>query len=193
MLTMAKVTRDDLVVDLGAGDGRIPIVAAKEYGARSVGIEYDPEIAKLASCLVEAEGAAGKACIVQGDIFKEDFSDASVVTMSLLLELNVCVRHRILAHAARHARRLAPVQHGRVAIRRDGRRPVPQRAFVGGSRARRWRLGVPRGKGGPFTADLNQTFGTLGGEVVQGADRRPVHEGKLRGQRSASRSRTRRV
>src|SRR5262245_34438633 len=97
MLTMAKVTPQDLVVDLGAGDGRIPIAAAKEFGARSVGIEYDPEMANLASCLVEADGAAGKARIVQGDIFKEDFSKATVVTMYLLPDLNVCVRHRILA------------------------------------------------------------------------------------------------
>src|SRR5262245_16546973 len=65
MLTMTKVTPQDLVVDLGAGDGRIPIAAAKDFDARSVGIEYDPEMAKLASCLVEAEGVAGKARIVQ--------------------------------------------------------------------------------------------------------------------------------
>src|SRR5512136_946117 len=78
MLEMAKVTPQDFVVDLGAGDGRIAIAAAKDFGARSEGIEYNPEMAKLATCLAEAEGVNGKARIVQGDIFKEDFRKATV-------------------------------------------------------------------------------------------------------------------
>lgn len=98
MLSIAQVTPSDLVLDLGAGDGRIAIAAAKApFGARSVGIEYDPELAKRAACLVQVEGLADKVRIVEGDIFKEDFGYASVVTMYLLPHLNLCVRHRILA------------------------------------------------------------------------------------------------
>jgi predicted RNA methylase len=98
MLSMAKVTSGDLVLDLGAGDGKIAIAAAKPpYGARAVGIEFDPDLAKRAACLVQVEGVADRVRIVQGDIFKEDFKGASVVTLYLLPELNLCVRHRILA------------------------------------------------------------------------------------------------
>lgn len=96
MLTMAKVTPKDFVVDLGAGDGKIAIAAAKAFGATSLGIEYNPDMAKLAQCMAKVEGVADKAKIIQGDIFKEDFSKATVVTMYLLPELNLCVRHRIL-------------------------------------------------------------------------------------------------
>ncbi len=95
MLRMAKVTPQDLVFDLGAGDGKIAIAAGK-LGANAVGIEYNPDMAKLASCLVTAEGVGNKVKIIQGDIFKEDFSKATVITMYLLPELNLCVRHRIL-------------------------------------------------------------------------------------------------
>jgi SAM-dependent methyltransferase len=181
MLTMAKVTSEDLVVDLGAGDGRIPIAAAKEFGARSVGIEYDPEMAKLASCLVEAEGAAGKARIVHGDIFKEDFSRASVVTMYLLPELNLCVRHRILAMPP--GTRVASHQFGMGEWEADESAAAEYRnvylwivpARVDGV----WEFRADQA--GPFTVDLTQTFGKLSGEVVHGADRRPLREGKLRG------------
>jgi hypothetical protein len=98
MLSMAKVTARDEVLDLGAGDGKIPIAAAKApYGARAVGIEYDADLAKRATCLVQAEGLTDKVRIVQGDIFKEDFGHPSVVTLYLLPQLNLCVRHRLLA------------------------------------------------------------------------------------------------
>src|SRR5918994_777858 len=78
MLSMAQVTPRDLVLDLGAGDGRIAIAAAKApFGARAVGIEYDPDLAKRAACLVQVEGLADRVRIVRGDIFKEDFGGAS--------------------------------------------------------------------------------------------------------------------
>jgi hypothetical protein len=97
MLRMAKVTDKDYVIDLGAGDGKIAIAAAKNYGATSLGIEYNSDMVKLAQCMVQVEGVGNKTKIVQGDIFKEDFSKATVLTMYLLPELNLCVRHRVLA------------------------------------------------------------------------------------------------
>jgi SAM-dependent methyltransferase len=96
MLQAVKTSRDDLVYDLGAGDGRIPIAAAKEFGARAVGIEYDGALAALARRNAERAGVADRVTIVQGDIFSEDFSRASVVTLYLLPDLNQQLRPRIL-------------------------------------------------------------------------------------------------
>ncbi|MGH8177434.1 MAG: class I SAM-dependent methyltransferase [Steroidobacter sp.] len=96
MLKMANVAASDLVYDLGAGDGKIAIAAAKHFGARSVGVEYDPALAKLAQCFAKVEGVADRARIVNGDIFETDFSDASVVTLYLLPELNLRLRPTIL-------------------------------------------------------------------------------------------------
>ena len=97
MLRMAQVTANDYVVDLGAGDGKIAIAAAKTMGARSLGIEYNPEMAKHAQRNVEKAGVTGKAKIIQGDIFASDFTTATVVTMYLLPALNMKLRPQILA------------------------------------------------------------------------------------------------
>ena len=97
MLTAAHVTADDLVVDLGAGDGIVPITAARQFVARAVGIEYNPKLAAYAQQQVEQAGLTSLARIVQGDIFQEDFSTATVVTMYLLPELNLQLRPTLLA------------------------------------------------------------------------------------------------
>jgi len=97
MLRMAQVTPNDLVYDLGAGDGKIAIAAAKKFGARAVGIEYNPEMARHAQGNAEKAGVAGRARIVQGDIFATDFSQATVVTMYLLPTLNMKLRPTILS------------------------------------------------------------------------------------------------
>ena len=97
MLRMAQVTANDYVVDLGAGDGKIAIAAAKTMGARALGIEYNPDMAKHAQRNVEKAGVTGKAKIIQGDIFASDFTTATVVTMYLLPALNMKLRPQILA------------------------------------------------------------------------------------------------
>lgn len=97
MLEMAKVTADDKIYDLGAGDGKIPIAAGKLFGATAIGIEYDADLVKHAQCLAEAEGVADRVQIVQGDIFETDFSDATVVTLYLTTVLNVRLRPTLLA------------------------------------------------------------------------------------------------
>ncbi len=96
MLRMAQVTPNDLVYDLGAGNGKIAIAAAK-LGARAVGIEYNPDMAKHAQGNVVAAGVTAKARVVQGDIFATDFSQATVVTMYLLPALNMKLRPTLLA------------------------------------------------------------------------------------------------
>jgi hypothetical protein len=96
MLQAVKTTKDDLVFDLGSGDGKIPIAAAKEFGATAVGIEYNADMAELARRNVKRAGVDGKVRIITGDIFKEDFTKATVVTMYLLPDLNLKLRPIIL-------------------------------------------------------------------------------------------------
>ena len=97
MLDAAKVGPQDELVDLGAGDGKIPIAAARHFGARAWGIEYNKDLAALAQRNAQRAGVADRVRIVHGDIFKEDFSKATVVTMYLLEELNAQLRPTILA------------------------------------------------------------------------------------------------
>lgn len=96
MLKIANVGPSDLVYDLGAGDGKIAIAAARDFGAQAVGIEYNPDMAALGQRNAERSGVANKVKIIQGDIFKEDFSKATVVTLYLLPELNYQLRPTIL-------------------------------------------------------------------------------------------------
>ncbi len=96
MLRTAKVNSTDLVYDLGSGDGRIAIAAAKDFGARAIGIEFNPEMAQLAQRNVDRSGVSDRVKIINGDIFVEDFSKATVVTMYLLPELNLALRPTIL-------------------------------------------------------------------------------------------------
>ena len=96
MLKMAQVTSADRVYDLGAGDGKIAIAAARDFGAQAVGVEYDPQLARLAQCYVQADNLGERVRIVQGDIFETDFSSATVVTLYLLPELNLRLRPTIL-------------------------------------------------------------------------------------------------
>lgn len=89
MLETAEVTNKDIVYDLGAGDGKIAIEAARRYGARAVGIEFDPKMAEHARENAKKAGVADKVTIITGDIFQENFSEATVVTLYLLPSLNL--------------------------------------------------------------------------------------------------------
>jgi SAM-dependent methyltransferase len=180
MLHMAEVTPQDVVYDLGAGDGKIAIAAGK-LGATAIGIEFDPDMARFASCLVAAEGVGTRARIVQGDIFKEDFSRATVITMYLLPELNLCVRHRLLAmqpgtRVASHQFTMgdwAPDATSELGYGRAYLWIVPAR--VGGS----W---VLRLRNGPaITINLAQEFQKVSGDVVSGAPGQALAGASLRG------------
>lgn len=95
MLDMAGLTPQDRLVDLGSGDGRLVITAAKR-GATARGIEYNPDMVALSKRAAQAEGMADKVVLEQGDIFKSDFSNATVVTLFLLPELNLRLRPILL-------------------------------------------------------------------------------------------------
>ena len=96
MLRVADVSEGDVVYDLGSGDGRIPIMAAKEFGARGVGIEIDPDLVEKARTKAKMAGVADRVEFRRGDLFKTDLSDATVVTLYLWPEINVKLRPKLL-------------------------------------------------------------------------------------------------
>jgi len=180
MLTLADVTSKDVVYDLGAGDGKIAIAASRR-GAQAVGIEYDEKMARFAQCNVEAEGAGRRARIVQGDIFKADFSRATVVTMYLLPELNLCLRHRLLS--MRPGTRVASHQFMMDDWKPDVRSPrgaaylwvVPAR--VAGD----WTFDSASAL--PQTLRLTQQFQSVAGEFLEDGRPRSISEVTLLGDR----------
>jgi len=97
MLEVAKVRDGDVLYDLGSGDGRIPITAAKKFKVRAVGIDIDPERIQEARANAKAAGVTDRVTFKQEDLFKTNFSEATVVTLYLLDSLNEKLRPRLLA------------------------------------------------------------------------------------------------
>ena len=95
MLEVANVSEDDVIYDLGSGDGRIVITAAQKYGARGVGIDIDPERVKEARANAKEAGVTDLVEFRQGDLFEADLSDATVVTLYLLPSVNVELRPKL--------------------------------------------------------------------------------------------------
>jgi SAM-dependent methyltransferase len=95
MLELAKVNKNDLLYDLGSGDGRTVITAAKKYGARAVGVDLDPKRVEEARANAKEAGVEGKVKFMVGDLFKTDFSDATVVTLYLLNSVNRQLRPQL--------------------------------------------------------------------------------------------------
>lgn len=182
MLQMAKTTSSDLVYDLGAGDGKIAIAAAKKFGARSVGVEYNPDMAKYAQCLVAAEGVSGRTKIIHGDVFQTDFSAATVVTLYLLPELNLRLRPTLLkmkpgTRVVSHSFLMDDWEPDERSNTEDGSAYlwiVP--AQVGGT----WTF-TPQQGGERFVAQLEQTFQTLRGSVGSGANAKDISDAALNG------------
>ena len=96
MLQLGGVTQGDYVIDLGAGDGKIVIAAAKQFGARGHGIEYNPDMVAHATRRAQAAGVADRARFEKADIFESDFSKADVITMYLLPTLNLKLRPTLM-------------------------------------------------------------------------------------------------
>jgi cyclopropane fatty-acyl-phospholipid synthase-like methyltransferase len=92
MLAFAKVTKDDVVFDLGCGDGRIPIAAARQYGARGVGLDIDPKLVELATSNAKAAGVDGLVQFHLQNVLEADVSSATVVTLYLLSSSNERLR-----------------------------------------------------------------------------------------------------
>ncbi|OGA70920.1 MAG: hypothetical protein A3G81_25815 [Betaproteobacteria bacterium RIFCSPLOWO2_12_FULL_65_14] len=188
MLTMAQVTPQDLVMDLGAGDGKIAIMAAKKFGARAVGIEYNPDMVKHANANAQAAGVAGNgagsAVIRHGDIFQTDFTQASVVTLYLLPALNMKLRPQLLSmrpgtRVASHSFSMEDWEADEISTL-DGRRAyfwvVP--ANVMGN----WTLETQGAAGGQkLDVTLEQVFQKLSGTVTLGPIHAGLRDARLRG------------
>src|SRR5258706_13346534 len=95
MLEMAKLTPKDYLIDLGSGDGRTVITAAKR-GSKALGIEYNPDMVELSKRNAAKEGVTDKASFAKADLFETDFSQAQVITMFLLSSINMQLRPKIL-------------------------------------------------------------------------------------------------
>ncbi len=96
MLELAKVRPEDFVMDLGSGDGRIVITAAKRFGARGLGVEIDPQLVEKSRKAAQAAGVSSRALFREQDLFKTDLSPASVITLYLLPEVNMQLRPKLL-------------------------------------------------------------------------------------------------
>lgn len=180
MLAMAQVGPRDVVYDLGSGDGRLVIAAARR-GARAVGIEFNPELVALSEGRAQAEGVAGRARFVRGDIFESDFSEATVVTLYLLPSLNMRLRPTLLrmrpgTRVVSHAFGMedwTPDETSRAEGRTAHLWIVP--ASVDG----RWRVTLEGGRS--FDVTLAQRFQKLDGTVALGAAEAGLREPALRG------------
>jgi hypothetical protein len=97
MLDMAQLKSGETVIDLGSGDGRIMIEAARKYGARGFGVEIDPKLVKISNERAVKAGVADRVKFLQQDLFKTDFHEANVLTLYLLPDVNLALRPKILA------------------------------------------------------------------------------------------------
>lgn len=182
MLQMAAVKSTDYVVDLGSGDGRTVITAAKKFGATALGIEYNPDMVELAKRNAEKEGVSAKAQFMKADIFQTDFSKANVLTLYLLPSLNVKLRPTILnmrpgTRVVSHAFTMDDWQPDQTDSS-EGRTAymwiVP--AKVGGT----WKLDAP---GAARNAELTftQQYQNIGGSAKVDGKVAQFSNGKLRG------------
>jgi hypothetical protein len=183
MLKIANVGPSDLLYDLGAGDGKIAIAAAREFGAQAVGIEYNPDLAALGQRNAERAGVADKVKIIQGDIFKEDFSKATVVTLYLLPELNYQLRDSLLkmkpgTRVVSHAFDMADWQP-------DGVIDGPARGYfwvVPAAVSGEWVLANFDLKNSAILS-LQQKFQYVGGSLTFGGRTQPILNVQLKGEK----------
>jgi SAM-dependent methyltransferase len=185
MLKVANVKPTDLVYDLGAGDGKIAIAAAKNYGATAVGIEYNKEMADLATRNTQRAGVADKVKIIHGDIFVEDFSKATVVTMYLLPDLNLKIRPTILKMAP--GTRIVTNSFNMGDWEPDDKvgTGYAQGHFwvVPGNAAGKWSIKGVEGSQQPVTLELTQRYQKVGGILNIYGKPQPILAASLTGNR----------
>lgn len=181
MLDMAKVTPADRVIDLGSGDGRTVIAAAKR-GATALGIEYEQAMVDLSIRNAAREGVSDRATFVQADLFESDFSQATVLTMFLLPEINLKLRPRIL-----------DMRPGTRVVSNSftmGDWTADQTAEAGAADCKSYCKAyfwvVPAKVDGTWRFDggelaLEQTYQMISGTVGSGSAARPIAEGRLAG------------
>lgn len=183
MLQAAKVTERDLVYDLGSGDGKIPIAAARDFRAKAVGIEYNPELAELARRNAQRAGVGDRVRIITGDIFANDFTEATVITLYLLPDLNRRLMPQLLklkpgTRVVSHAFKMADWEPDETIGESD------RDAFlwiVPANAAGRWSLSEQRGEW-TATVDIAQLHQRIGGTVTLGSQSQPMLSPTLSGE-----------
>ena len=181
MLNMAKVTPADYVIDLGSGDGRTVITAAKR-GTKALGIEFNPDMVYISQRAAEKEGVTDKATFRQADIFQTDFSDATVLTLFLLPSINLKLRPQILD--MKPGTRVVSNSFTMDDWKADQSIELTENCNSSYCRAHLWI--VPAKVGGSWKlADgelkLNQTFQMLSGTLTRGGKSVEISDGKMNG------------
>jgi SAM-dependent methyltransferase len=189
MLELAKVGPDDLLIDLGSGDGRIPIAAARTYGARALGVDVDPRRVRQARENAKRRGAAGEVCFVEGDLLKSNIGEATVVAIFLSPEINLKLRPQLLELPA--GTRIVSHEHDMGRWEPDRMRLYPAgRGVRGDRRLFLWvvpakvngalRLSVD---GRALDVTIRQRYQRLHGTVFVDGKPRPIRNGRLDGTR----------
>lgn len=181
MLLLARVTPNDLVVDLGSGDGKIVITAAKRFGARARGVEFSPDLVETSRRNARIDGVAERARFVQGDLFETDFRDATVVTLYLLNSINVKLRPKLLemrpgTRVVSHVFRMGdwePDETAKVGASEIYLWVVPARV------AGRWKVDLRDGAG--FELALEQRYQQITARVLAGGAPMRVQSARLDG------------
>jgi len=199
MLKLAQVRPGDFLIDLGSGDGRIVITAARQFGAEGLGIEYDDTLIARATEAAEQAGVADRVSFIKQDLFATDLSQATVLTLYLLPEVNQTLRPRILEQLRPGAR---VVSHdwdmgewepdAKIEVDAPGKEVGAQQkstlylwivpARVDGA----WRSRL--GAGGELELELEQTYQRVGGSVRYRNVQCPIEEATLVGDRLAIRA-----
>jgi SAM-dependent methyltransferase len=185
MLRVADVRPDDLVVDLGSGDGRIVIAAARDYGARGLGIEIDPALVKESVENARRAGVADRVVFREGDVLKADFGPATVVTMYLLPQLVEQVKPRLLA--LEPGTRIVAHDFGFQDWRPDRTVNISKNYYLYVVPARvagKWRLEAQfAGRAHSYEFELEQTYQRIRGGARVAGGWLPAFEAQLSGDR----------
>jgi len=198
MLKLADIRADDVVYDLGSGDGRLVITAAKRYKARGVGIELQPELVELANAGAKKEGVADRVKFIQADLFETDIREASVVTLYLLPRFVTRLVPRFLAEM-RPGTRIVSHDYPLVPWPpdKDVSMEVPEKEFISGTTWTRlyyyvvpariggvWELSLPKPLAhAPLSLEVNQEPHFVGGLASDGKSQDYLRDVKVNGER----------
>ena len=182
MLELAKVGKDDFVIDLGSGDGRIAIAAAKDFGARSLGVDLDPQRISEANENATKAGVTDRVTFRQQNLFDTQIKDANAITMYLLSSVNLQLRPRLLDEL-RPGTRLVSHAFGMAAWQPDVHEKVENRDvylwIVPAKAAGQWRV---KDGSRSFTMQFFQSFQELNGTALIDGRSVPLVNGKLNGE-----------